>query len=82
MIETAINAAMELAVMAGCKSSGMCCGNGICEDAGRCLSGRNDEYAAAIEAFLNAPPPTTETIKLHLGEVSAQGMRGICAYHR
>lgn len=42
----------------------------------------NTEVAATVAAFLNAPRPTAETIRLHLGEVSPQGMRDIYAYHR
>jgi hypothetical protein len=40
------------------------------------------EAAAAVAAFLNAPPPTASTIRLYLGEVSSQSMRDIYAYHR
>lgn len=38
--------------------------------------------AEIVAAFLNAQPPTAATIRLYLGEVSAQGMRDIYAYHR
>lgn len=38
--------------------------------------------AAAITAFLNAPPPSAATIRLYMGEVSPQSMRDIYAYHR
>jgi hypothetical protein len=37
---------------------------------------------AAVAAFLNAPPPPAQTIRLYFGEVSPQGMRDIYAYHR
>ncbi len=40
------------------------------------------DAAAAIAAFLDAPPPAAATIRLYMGEVSAQGMRDIYAYHR
>jgi hypothetical protein len=41
-----------------------------------------DAATAAISAFLNSPPPSKSQLRLHLGEVSAQGMRDISAYHR
>jgi hypothetical protein len=40
------------------------------------------DAAATVAAFLNAPPPSAQTIRLYLGEVSPQGMRDIYAYHR
>jgi hypothetical protein len=51
-------------------------------DCGRPCQLCREGAPAAIVAFLNAPPPTAQQIRLHLGEVSAQGMRDIFAYHR
>ena len=45
-------------------------------------AGLIEDATAAIAAFLSAPPPSADTIRLHLGEVSPQGMRDIHAYHR
>jgi hypothetical protein len=47
-----------------------------------CSQCTTDAATAAISAFLNSPPPSQSQIRLHLGEVSAQGMRDIYAYHR
>ncbi len=50
--------------------------------AGQWLAEPEELAAAAIAAFLDAPPPAAATIRLYMGEVSAQGMRDIYAYHR
>ena len=47
-----------------------------------CSKCTSDAATAAISAFLNSPPPSQSQIRLHLGEINAQGMRDIYAYHR
>lgn len=78
-----IRAALEAAGRALCfGQDGIDCD--ICLTADQCLkpSDWNVDAAATIAAFLSAPPPSADTIRLHLGEVSPQGMRDIYAYHR
>ena len=73
MTDSAIKKALEVAAREICPMQGCTGYVAVCGDC-------NPQAAVAVAAFLNAPPPTVETIKLNLGEVSAQGRRDIYAY--
>jgi hypothetical protein len=81
MADQSIRAALEAAAKRLCICDGECFEtrhgmmHGPCER-------RMGKTAAAVAAFLNAPPPPAQTIRLYFGEVSPQGMRDIYAYHR
>ncbi len=78
MSDATIKRALEVAAIAHCKAR---LGKGYNPCSAACDWCR-DNSAAAIAAFLEAPPPAAATIRLYMGEVSAQGMRDIYAYHR
>ena len=83
-----IRAALEAAALAICDTQGRrrfgsCAGPCECKQKGKApCAGPIEDATAASVAFLSAPPPSADTIRLHLGEVSPQGMRDIYAYHR
>jgi hypothetical protein len=83
MTDQTIRAALEAAgeaALAAWRYDGHCPGSFLCTSP-PCRCSRV-AAAAAVAAFLNAPPPPAQTIRLYFGEVSPQGMRDIYAYHR